>query len=369
MDTIESSLGLDRHRLIGLALLLGSDYTEGIRGVGVVNAMEILGAYGGMIANSSDRDLSTCKENGDEERYASVNSSSIECVEGLRKFKKFIDSPDSELLRVLERYKSSSKTNSSSTSSAAHPVDVPNSIKLFEEKHRNIRKNWHLPESFPSEMVIDAYMNPRVDKLVPKEGTKRSIINQNESMFLPLTKKVEQRENANYSHVDDDPNTDIRFRRDEIVKFGVPDYVGLSHFCRSVLGWDEDTIQNSLKTVRDRLEHYSNVHSRQATLDEFLSFRSKFAKIRSKRIQEAVAAITGVRENEINLVGKDPYHGISSKATKSLKKKVGDSTTTAAGVKLRKDKKTKSKMIRENGITEPGNNNMKQTRKRKISGK
>ena len=41
MDHIESELGVDRTKLIHLALLLGSDYTEGVAGVGVVNALEI----------------------------------------------------------------------------------------------------------------------------------------------------------------------------------------------------------------------------------------------------------------------------------------------------------------------------------------
>ena len=41
MDDIESELGVDRTKLIHLALLLGSDYTEGVAGVGVVNALEI----------------------------------------------------------------------------------------------------------------------------------------------------------------------------------------------------------------------------------------------------------------------------------------------------------------------------------------
>ena len=41
-DRIKKELGLDRDRFIQLALLLGSDYTEGVVGVGVVNALEIV---------------------------------------------------------------------------------------------------------------------------------------------------------------------------------------------------------------------------------------------------------------------------------------------------------------------------------------
>ena len=42
---IEGELGCGRPALVRLALLLGSDYTLGVRGVGVVNALEVLGAY------------------------------------------------------------------------------------------------------------------------------------------------------------------------------------------------------------------------------------------------------------------------------------------------------------------------------------
>ena len=39
--------GLDRTKLINLAYLLGSDYTEGVAGVGYVTGMEILNEFPG----------------------------------------------------------------------------------------------------------------------------------------------------------------------------------------------------------------------------------------------------------------------------------------------------------------------------------
>ncbi|CDK26179.1 unnamed protein product [Kuraishia capsulata CBS 1993] len=45
LSDIERDLGLTREKLIQLALLLGSDYTEGIKGVGIVTAMEILAEF------------------------------------------------------------------------------------------------------------------------------------------------------------------------------------------------------------------------------------------------------------------------------------------------------------------------------------
>lgn len=43
---IERELGMDRLGLICLALLLGSDYTEGVAGIGIVNAVEVRGRAG-----------------------------------------------------------------------------------------------------------------------------------------------------------------------------------------------------------------------------------------------------------------------------------------------------------------------------------
>ena len=47
MDSIEGKLGLTRQALINIALLCGSDYTDGIQGVGPVTAMEILAEFPG----------------------------------------------------------------------------------------------------------------------------------------------------------------------------------------------------------------------------------------------------------------------------------------------------------------------------------
>ena len=43
---IKNKLKLDRLKLIELAELLGSDYTEGVKGVGLINAMEIIHEFG-----------------------------------------------------------------------------------------------------------------------------------------------------------------------------------------------------------------------------------------------------------------------------------------------------------------------------------
>lgn len=67
-EDIENKMGLDRDKLIELALLLGSDYTEGIKGVGPVLAMEILAEFGDLrqFKEWFDRHTKTTTKDKDE---------------------------------------------------------------------------------------------------------------------------------------------------------------------------------------------------------------------------------------------------------------------------------------------------------------
>lgn len=73
MNYIESDMALDRQKLILLALFLGSDYTLGIRGVGIVNAIEIVTAF--------------------------------DTVEALKRFKEWAEVPDVLLENASEHYR------------------------------------------------------------------------------------------------------------------------------------------------------------------------------------------------------------------------------------------------------------------------
>ena len=68
MSDVSRELGLTRDDLVRMALLLGSDYTEGVQGVGIVNAVEVLRAFPG--------------------------------DEGLAKFKEWMRGPDEEVLEL-----------------------------------------------------------------------------------------------------------------------------------------------------------------------------------------------------------------------------------------------------------------------------
>jgi len=107
------SIGLGLNEKIALAMLLGGDYTEGVKGVGIVNGMEILKSF--------------------------PVSPSIET--GLQKFRQWLDGFDLD---------------------DGDEDENPN-IAEFRRKHKSARSRWICPKDFPSPTVLHAYSNPVVD--------------------------------------------------------------------------------------------------------------------------------------------------------------------------------------------------------------
>ncbi|KAJ8750315.1 hypothetical protein K2173_014230 [Erythroxylum novogranatense] len=240
MKDIEKELGLTRDQLIRMALLLGSDYTEGVSGIGIVNAIEVVNAF-------------------PEE-------------DGLHKFREWIESPDPTILgkldaqtglserkkgsKVLGNNLSSANNNGGGTQSGQ---DIPQSHmmkqsadaaqqtkQIFMDKHRNVSKNWHIPSSFPSEAVISAYCCPQVDRST-------------------------------------DPFT-----------WGKPDLHFLRRLCWEKFGW---SIQKTDELLVPVLKEYEK-REIQLRLEAFYTFNERFAKIRSKRITKAVKGITGNQSSD-----------------------------------------------------------------------
>ncbi|XP_057525218.1 DNA repair protein UVH3 isoform X2 [Amaranthus tricolor] len=293
MKDIESELGLNREKLIRMALLLGSDYTEGVSGIGIVNAIEVVNAF-------------------PEE-------------DGLQKFREWIESPDPAILGKLGvEQRSSSKKKGSRTSkkgtnnsknkregSAAdyNPGqedddiearnDVQNNKLSFMNKHRNVSKNWHIPASFPSNAVISAYEAPQVDKST------------------------------------------------EPFAWGKPDIFSLRRLCWEKFAWSSQKADELLLPV---LKEY-NKHETQLRLEAFYSFNERFAKIRSKRIQKAVKGITGKQSLDIDEAGehenpaKQKTEGRAF-GNKRKKSNVGERTNSAKG----KQKGGLSTEVRSTGL-------------------
>ena len=101
-------------------MLLGGDYTDGVKGVGIVNGMELLQAW--PISDSADG-----------------------IRDGLQAFKTWLDSFDEPSENINNRTTASKQW-------------------LFHKKHKSARTRWVAPADFPSQAIINAYLKPAVDK-------------------------------------------------------------------------------------------------------------------------------------------------------------------------------------------------------------
>jgi len=117
---MERDLGLKKHQLVALAMLLGGDYTDGVKGVGIVNGMELLQAF--PIEDSADG-----------------------IKEGLQSFREWLDGFGEP------KHNGSDKTYLSKQ-------------QLFHKKHKSARTRWLAPSDFPSQAIMSAYLRPAVDK-------------------------------------------------------------------------------------------------------------------------------------------------------------------------------------------------------------
>uniref|UniRef100_A0A7I4ABB3 DNA repair protein UVH3 n=1 Tax=Physcomitrium patens TaxID=3218 RepID=A0A7I4ABB3_PHYPA len=238
MKDVETELGLDRDKLIRMALLLGSDYTEGVSGIGIVNAIEVVNAF-------------------DED-------------DGLKNFKEMVESVDLSLLELggngFKRKGSRSKakdkkekaddmgeddaTNEAAeTSNGDDQDDAARELRqqAFMESHRAVSKNWKIPESFPSEAVVAEYKSPRVEK--SKQG----------------------------------------------FSWGRPDLEALRKFCLERFSWPKEKADELLLSV---LKEYDRQET-QLRMDAFYAFNQRFAKVRSARIQKALRGTTGRLSKEL----------------------------------------------------------------------
>lgn len=116
-DDVEKELGLSRQDLIRAALLLGSDYTSGVKGVGIVNAAEILHAFPG--------------------------------DEGLDSFRTWINELPTNEEEALSRPSKSLLSTMSRTD-------------RFKALHRTQRRTWEVGTGFPNRAVLAAYRNPTI---------------------------------------------------------------------------------------------------------------------------------------------------------------------------------------------------------------
>jgi len=160
MDDVESEINLSRKALIALAHLLGSDYTDGVHGVGIVNAMETVAAFGedhdGLVrfssaAHGTQRHSSTATPNSHPHPPSCCTQ--VRFSRWVRRWRGD-DGDGDEEVEGVDRYEEVVEEAE---------ADKSERRKAFEKKHSKVRRNWVLPDGFPSRAVTDAYLKPVVD--------------------------------------------------------------------------------------------------------------------------------------------------------------------------------------------------------------
>jgi DNA excision repair protein ERCC-5 len=200
-DDAARDMRLGQNEMVALAMLLGGDYTEGVRGVGIVNAMEILETFS---------------------MAAGVKT-------GLTRFRQWLDGIDIPETVVADE-------------------DDMSKLREFHEKHRTAQTRWNMPEGFPAENVLQAYLHPVVDK------------------------------------------------SEERFSWGRPDVDRLVHFCQKFVGWNPEETKRFLDPVMKKLES----GFRQTRLDSYMKYEDsiQFAQVRSKRLRQVLRLPCADRHGE-----------------------------------------------------------------------
>ena len=275
-DRIEAELGLDRGRMAELALLLGSDYTEGIAGVGIVNALEIVTAFPGL------EGLRAFREWCAESEFTKTLPAAMR-GEKKKKNKKVKKKKRAPTKKTPEKRNDGENENDGDegagkededeedgdeedgdSDSDEDPSDSDEEVVVvdstvaepplrvaFKAQHRSVKKGWDLPPSFPSEQVVEAYAKPAVD-----------------------TSK-------------------------ERLEWGRPDLDMLRAFCLERFGWPRARTDDLLLPVlqlwekADRQSRIDSFFAAAASTNGGSGFNERFAKYRSERLRNAVKGLTG----------------------------------------------------------------------------
>lgn len=252
-EDAEREMGLAREDLVALAYFLGSDYTEGVTGVGIVNAMEIIQAFSMRTADGGP-------------------------LAGLAKFKKWLDGYDfmGELVVGLkskrmskakreesEREKNKKRLKKTSAEQAAMDLDEEEALsgeeeeddsgaahadddklQAFQLKHKSGRSKWTVPKNFPDEDVASAYLEPQA--------------NWDSAKFdcpIPKVHKVRK-------------------------------------FCKDVLGWTDQDMDVQIDPI---ILRYSKKDTQQRIDSFYATYHTgdRVSTIASARLKESVQLITG----------------------------------------------------------------------------
>jgi hypothetical protein len=138
-----------------------------VAGIGIVNAMEIVLAWG----DGAGR-LTAFKQWVDTPDGAALLQKVDDAVHGKKGTKKCKGKQraEEEEEERQEEAKTEDAVNKTPQEVGAivAALEEEGALEEFKRKHRGARKNWVLPAQFPSDKVVQAYVQPQVDRAKDK---------------------------------------------------------------------------------------------------------------------------------------------------------------------------------------------------------
>ncbi|KAK0544506.1 DNA repair protein rad2 [Tilletia horrida] len=151
LSDLDREMGISRQKLVSLAYLLGSDYTEGLPGVGPVLAMEVLAAFfDDKAAEAAELEAAMKRKqalNGINANGTGDGISNFEGQVGLVRFR--------EWWMQVQMGKDTAEVPDT-----VAPTADPKRLKSIKQRLRN---KVHLSRDWPHPAVLDAYYSPAVD--------------------------------------------------------------------------------------------------------------------------------------------------------------------------------------------------------------
>ena len=158
---VQTKLKLVRSDLINMGLLLGTDYTDGVKGIGPVNATEIVLAWRGAEGLSRYSEwMNTCSQPDEIDRMLAQKRASDQAGGGGE-----ADAGVEEGKRGTRTRKGgNAKKEKARSKLSKTEIKALSKEQLYKYTHRTTRQRWAVPRDYPSPLLRNAYLSPTVDK-------------------------------------------------------------------------------------------------------------------------------------------------------------------------------------------------------------
>jgi DNA excision repair protein ERCC-5 len=167
-NDIQSELTFGRSDLVHVALLLGCDYTDGVKGVGIVNASEIVTHWRGV--EGLQRWAKWMNDSTTPDAIDALLAANDDDDEGGEEEEEEEDEEEEEEEGEKKGKKKKTKTKKRTrkrTKLSASQITALTQEEKYMHSHRKKRTKWVVPTDYPSHALRQAFLQPTVDVAMP----------------------------------------------------------------------------------------------------------------------------------------------------------------------------------------------------------